>query len=184
MNRFLFLIALFFLIVSHKSNGQIFIGSGLADVSEFGGGSVLDDGTGFTFQLEKDLNLSKSGRLKMHPNINISFLYSNVDRQGFPNYFNAISLSPKVSYEIISKEKWKVAPFANPFTSYLIGLESEIFGVLSESFPIDTFKWGFEGGLRVDFIVGTTTIRLVPLSIQSSIDDYYAQLMVSLLVSI
>ncbi len=180
MRKVLFLPALVFGL-SISSQAQVFVGSGYAEASFFGS-SALDEGTGFTLLLEKDYDLSESGRLKIHPGINISFLYSNLSRNGFPSYLNIMSLSPKVSYEIISKEKLKIAPFANPFTSFLLGLQSDDFNFESEE--INLFKWGLEGGLRVDFIIGKTTIRLIPLSTQRSIEDFYRQGMISLMISI
>ncbi len=170
------------LVVALQTNAQVFIGSGFAEVSDFTTHSALDDGAGFSFQIEKDYNLSKTARLKMHPNINISFLYSNVDRNGFPSYLNVISLSPKISYEVLSKERLKIAPFANPFTSYLLGLQSNDFFFESET--INYFKWGIEGGVRVDFIIDKTILRLIPLSAQRSIEDFYMQGMISLMVKI
>ena len=172
-------LAAFFLM--QNSQAQVFVGSGYADAASFGP-SPLDHGVGFTLLLEKDYNLSESGRLKIHPNINISFLYSNLSRNIFPSYLNVMSLSPKVSYEIISIEKLKIAPFANPFMSFFLGLQSGDY--FFESKEINLFKWGLEGGLRVDFIIGKTTIRLIPLSLQRSIEDFYQQGMISLMVRI
>lgn len=168
-----------------ETNAQVLIGSGYADADSFvSPTSGLDYAKGFTFQIEKDYNLSKSERLKMHPNINISFLHSNADRLVFPAYLNALSLSPKVSYEIVSKARFKVAPFANPFASYLLGLQGNDFFSFSET--IDRFKWGIEAGIRVDVVVGKTMVRLIPLSVQRAIEneDFYQQVMISLLVGI
>ena len=166
-----------------QTHAQVLVGSGFAEADAFGP-SGLDFASGFTFQIEKDYPLNKTARLKIHPNINISFLYSNADRIVFPSYLNALTLSPKVSYEIIFKERFKLGPFANPFASYLLGLKGDDF--LFESQTIDRFTWGIEGGIRVDVVVGKTIIRLIPLSTQISIEDpyLYQQLMVSLLVSI
>ena len=169
------------LVVALQTHAQVFIGSGFA-VADSYGTSGLDFAAGFTFQVEKGYNLPGSERLKMHPNINISFLHSNADRVVSPVHLNALSFSPKVSYEIISKERFKLAPFANPFASYLLGLQGN--DLLFESETIDRFTWGIEGGIRVDVVVGETTVRLIPLSVQRSIGDFYQQVMISLLVSI
>ena len=111
-------------VVALQTNAQVFIGSGFAEADSFGP-SGLDFAAGFTFQLERDYKLWE--RLKMHPNINISFLHSNADRVVFPSYLNVFSPSPKVSYEIVSKARFKLAPFANPFASYLLGLKGNDF---------------------------------------------------------
>ena len=151
------------------------------------GPSARDSGIGFLLQIEKDVNLSQSTRLKMHPNINVSFLFSNHTRKVrrvLPprHYLNAISFSPKVSYEVIAKKRFKIAPYANLFTSFLLGLKADIF--FAEPETIDTFKWGIEGGLRVDIILEKTTIRLIPVALQRSVHDYYQQGMISLMVEI
>ena len=159
---------------------QVFVGSGFAG-ADFFGPSALDSGAGFNLQMEKDFNLTRSRRLKAHPNINVSFLFSGLRQSFLPSYFNVISLSPKVSYEIISGKTFKIAPFANPFASFLPGLRSNNLAFHAEK--IMRYKWGVEGGLRIDFSIGNTVIRLVPLSVQRSIEDFYRHGMISLLVS-
>ncbi len=60
----------------------------------------------------------------MHPNLHVSFLFSDADRDFEPLYLNVISISPKVSYEVVSGKKVKIAPYANPFLGMLLGLQS------------------------------------------------------------
>ncbi|MDE0472822.1 MAG: hypothetical protein OXH57_12875 [Ekhidna sp.] len=174
---------LFVFAAAYHAASQVFLGSGYAS-AEFFGVSSPDAGSGFIFQIEKDFDLSASERLRMHPNINISFLYSEYDRPSLlpSQYLNVISLSPKVSYEILSTERWKIAPFANPFVSVLLGLESGSF--FSDTETINRFKSGIEGGLRFDFMIGNTTFRLIPISFQRSLEDFYRQGMISLMVGI
>ena len=176
---------LFVFVAAYHAASQIFVGSGFANAEFYWpSGLVLDAGSGFSFQIEKDFNLSESERLRIHPNINITFLYSDYDRPVSlsSQYLNVITLSPKVSYEILSTERWKIAPFANPFVSVLLGLESGSF--FSDTETINRFKSGIEGGLRFDFVIGKTTFRLIPISFQRSLEDLYRQGMISLMVGI
>ncbi|MDN5210719.1 hypothetical protein QQ020_01630 [Fulvivirgaceae bacterium BMA12] len=159
-----------------QSNAQVFIGLGFSDtqLSE----RALGDAAGFSLMVEKDVNLSKSTRCKMHPNLHVSFLFSGVDRDFNPIYLNIISISPKVSYEVISIKKVKVAPYANPFLSMLLGLQSG--DPALESAPIDKLKGGIESGVRVDMVLSKTTIRLIPIAVQLG-ESFYRQRMISLL---
>lgn len=177
-----FIILSFLSILVTRVNAQIFVGTGFAYATYFFP-TALYNGGGFTLQVEKDVNLSKSERWKMHPNINVSFLFSEYNKPYFASYLNAFTISPKVSYEVITKERFKIALYANPFASFLLGLRSDDFD-LFESKTINEFKRGVEGGLRVDFMLGKTTVRLIPVSIQRSVHDFYGQGMISLLVRI
>ncbi|MBC6425149.1 MAG: hypothetical protein GDA51_01495 [Ekhidna sp.] len=158
MKKILFAFLFVFVLTYHVTS-QVFVGSGYAKV-EFWGSSGLDDGSGFSFQVEKDFNLPGYTRLKVHPNINITFLYANVDVPSIASYVNIMSLSPKISYEVFSRERLKIAPFANPFASYGLQPDYAIFSATS-----NRFKSGIEGGLRLDFTIKKTTFRLIPISI-------------------
>ena len=118
----------------------------------------------------------------MHPNLHVSFLFSDYDRTFQPIYFNVISFSPKVSYEIFSGKKIRLAPYANPFFSVLLGLQSE--NAVFESETINDFRSGLEVGIKIDFIIGKTVLRLIPISVQRSLEDLYRQGMISLMVGI
>lgn len=129
--------------------------------------------------IEKDVNLSKSAKCKMHPNLHVSFLFSDADRDFEPLYLNVISISPKVSYEVVSGKEVKIAPYANPFLSMLLGLQSG--DPAFESAPIDEFKGGIESGIRVDLVLNETTIRIIPIAVQLG-ESLYRQGMISLLL--
>ena len=165
-------LALFALLSTTGINAQVFIGFGFSNtqLSE----RAYDDAAGFSMMLEKYFNLSKSTRWKMHPNVHVSFLYSDADRVFQPLYLNIISLSPKVSFEAISIKKMnkrmKIAPYANPFLSMLMGLQPG--DPAFESSPIDKFKGGFECGVRADVVLGKTTIRLIPIAVQFGKSSY------------
>ena len=162
-----------------RSQAQVFAGAGfsgtpISDLSIYGVG-------GFSLMLEKDFNLSKSTRWKMHPALHVSFLFSQIDRPLSPSYLNVISVSPKISYEVISGKGVKVAPYASPFVSKLWGVKGIIFG----SDPIDTFRYGLEGGVRIDIMLRKATIRFIPFSIQMEKEGLYAQVtMFALLLSL
>ena len=147
-NRIKSCIILFALLLCFVTeiSAQVFAGLGFSDVqlSE----KVLDDAAGFSLMVEKDYNLSKSTKWKMHPSLHVSFLFSDTDRAFEPVYVNVISISPKVSYEVLSGKKIKIAPYANPFLSLLLGLQSG--APAFESAPIDKLKGGVESGIRVD----------------------------------
>ena len=164
------------IVFSYQSKAQTFLGLGFSDtqLSE----RALDDAAGFSLMVEKDFNLSKSTRWKMHPNLHVSFLYSDVDRVFEPLYLNIISLSPKVSFEMISTKKMKVAPYANPFLSMLLGLKSG--DPAFESAPIDKLKGGIEIEVRFDMALGKTTIRLISIAVQLG-KSFYRKGMISLL---
>ena len=163
-----------------RSQAQVFAGAGLSGtpVSDIG----LYGVSGFSLMLEKDFNLSKSERLKMHPALHVSFLFSELDRPLLPSYLNIISVSPKISYEVISGKGIKVAPYASPFVSKLWGIKGILFG----ADPINTFRGGFEGGIRIDIMLGkTSTIRFIPFAIQMEKEGLYTQAtMFSLLLSL
>ena len=172
---------MFLLTAVLRSHAQVFAGAGLSGtpVSDIG----LYGVSGFSLMLEKDYSLSKSTRWKMHPALHVSFLFSEIDRPLSPSYLNIISLSPKISYEVISGKGVKVAPYASPFVSKLWGIRGvPLFG----SDPIETFMGGFEGGIRVDIMLGkTSTIRFIPFAIQIEKEGLYTQAtMFSLLLSL
>jgi len=129
----------------------------------------------------KDFNLSTSTRWKIHPSLHISFLFSDADRVFEPLYLNVISISPKVSYEVFSGKKVKIAPYANPFLSMLLGLQSG--DPAFESTPIDEFKSGIESGIRIDINQNKTTFRIIPVAVQLG-KSQYRQAMISLMVRI
>jgi len=170
---------LFMLISLTPTSAQVLAGVGFSDtqLSE----KALDDAAGFALLLEKDFNLSKSTRWKMHPGLHVSFLFSANDRTFEPLYLNIISFSPKVSYEVIANKKVKIAPYGSPFVSFLLGLQSGDPAFESES--IDEFKTGFEVGVRVDLTVSKTTIRIIPTAAQFG-RSFYRQGMISLLIGL
>ena len=163
-----------------RSQAQVFAGAGLSGtpISDIG----LYGVNGFSLMLEKDYSLSKSTRWKMHPALHVSFLFSELDRPLLPSYLNIISVSPKISYEVISGKGVKVAPYASPFVSTLWGIKGILFG----ADPINTFRGGFEWGIRVDIMLGkTSTIRFIPFAIQTEKEGLYTQAtMFSLLLSL
>ena len=173
---------MFLLTAVLRSHAQVFAGAGLSGtpVSDIG----LYGVSGFSLMLEKDYILSKSARWKMHPALHVSFLFSELDRPLLPSYLNIISVSPKISYEVISGKGIKVAPYASPFVSMLLGLRGG--GLLFESDPINTFRGGLEGGIRIDIMLGkTSTIRFIPFAIQMEKEGLYTQAtMFSLLLSL
>ena len=162
-----------------RSQAQVFAGAGLSGtpVSDIG----LYGASGFSLMLEKDFSLSKSTRWKMHPSLHVSFLFSEIDRPS-PSYLNIISVSPKISYEVISGKGIKVAPYAGPFVSRLWGIKGIIFG----ADPIGTFIGGLEWGIRIDIKIGkTSTVRFIPFAIQVEKEGLYTQAtMFSLLLSL
>ena len=166
------ILSLVLVIGMGTASAQTFLGVGFSNtqLSE----RALDDAAGFSLMVEKDFNLSKSTRWKIHPSLHVSFLFSDVDRDFEPLYLNIISLSPKVSFEVISikkmNKKMTIAPYANPFLSMLLGLQSG--DPAFESSPIDKFKGGIESGVRVDIVLGKTTIRLIPIAIQLGGSSY------------
>ena len=165
------ILASFALLSVTGINAQVFIGLGFskAQLRE----SALD-AAGFSLMVEKDFNLSKSTRWKIHPNVHVSFLFSDAYRDFEPSYLNIISLSPKVSFEAISIKKMNtkmtIAPYANPFLSMLLGLQSG--DPVFESSPIDKFKGGIESGIRIDIVLGKTTMRLIPIAVQLGGSSY------------
>ena len=164
-----------------RSHAQVFAGVGLSGtpINEIGPYGA----SGFSLMLEKDYSLSKSTRWKMHPGLHVSFLFSELERPLLPSYLNIISLSPKISYEVISGKGVKVAPYASPFVSTLLGLRGG--GWLFQSEPIGKFKGGIEGGIRIDIILRKTTIRIIPFAIQIEKEEFYTQVtMMSLLLSL
>lgn len=119
----------------------------------------------------------------MHPNIHISFLRQlNRATQFRDNYLNVFSITPKFSYALVSNEKFKLAPYAGPFVSRIVGLKTN--ELLLAYANTNLTKWGLEWGLRMDVTIGKVTFRLIPYSSQRSIEDFYRQSMVSLLVKI
>ncbi len=169
-------LSLILVIGMSTASAQTFLGVGFSNtqLSE----KAFDDAAGFSLMVEKDIDLSKSTRWKMHPNLHVSFLYSDADRVFEPLYLNVISISPKVSYEVISSKKVQVAPYANPFLSMLLGLLSG--DPAFESAPVDNFKGGIESGIRVDMVLSKTTIRIIPIAVQLG-GSFYRQGMISLL---
>ena len=164
-----------------RSQAQVFAGAGLSGtpISDIG----LEGLGGFSLMLEKDYSLSKSTRWKMHPALHVSFLFSELDRPLLPSYLNVISVSPKISYEVISGKGIKVAPYASPFVSMLLGLRGG--GLLFESDTIGTFIGGLQWGIRVDIMLGKTTVRFIPFAIQTEKDGLYTQAtMFSLLLNL
>ena len=163
-----------------RSHAQVFAGAG------FSGNPISDDlsiygVSGFSLMLEKDFSLSESTRWKMHPALHVSFLFSEINHPLSPAYLNVISVSPKISYEVISGKGVKVAPYASPFVSKLWGVKGIIFG----ADPIDTFRYGLEGGVRVDIMLRKAIIRVIPFAIQTEKDGLYAQVtMFALLLSL
>ena len=154
-----------------RSHAQVFAGVGLSGtpISDIGFEGI----GGFSLMLEKDFSLSKSTRWKMHPALHVSFLFSEIDRPFLPSYLNIISVSPKISYEVVSGKGIKVAPYASPFISMLLGLRGG--GLLFESEPIGTFIGGLEGGIRIDIILRNTTIRFIPFAIRMEKDGLHTQ---------
>ena len=118
----------------------------------------------------------------MHPALHVSFLFSQIDLPLLPSYLNIISVSPKISYEVISGKGVKVAPYASPFVSKIWGVEGIIFGAA----PINSFRGGIESGIRIDITLGkTSTIRFIPLAVQVEKEGLYTQAtMFSLLLSL
>ena len=171
------LISIFLVTAVLRSQAQVFAGAGYSETQLSGSG--LDYVSGFSLMVEKDFSLSKSTRWKMHPALHVSFLFSAVDRPFIPLYSNAISLSPKISYEVISGKGVKVAPYASPFVSKLWGVKGIIFGSAS----LNTFRYGLEGGVRVDIMLRKAIIRVIPFAIQSG-KSFYKQGMISLLLSL
>ena len=164
-----------------RSHAQVFAGAGLSGtpISDIG----FEGLGGFSLMLEKDYSLSKSKRWKIHPALHASFLFSELGRPLLPSYLNIISVSPKVSYEVISGKGVKVAPYASPFVSMLMGLRGG--GWLFQSDPIGTFKGGLAWGIRVDIMLGKTMVRFIPFAIQTEKDGLYTQAtMFSLLLSL
>ncbi|MDE0472821.1 MAG: hypothetical protein OXH57_12870 [Ekhidna sp.] len=161
-----------------RINAQTFAGAGFSNTQL--SNRVLDDAAGFSLLLEKDLNIFKSTRWKMHPNLHVSFLFSDYNSTFQPIYLNVISFSPKVSYEVFSGKKIKLAPYANPFVSFLLGLQSEY--AVFESETLNDLGSGFEVGIKIDFMIGKTALRFIPLSVQRSLEDLYRQGMISLMV--
>ena len=117
------LISMILLTAVLRSHAQVFAGVGLSGtpINEIGPYGV----SGFSLMLEKDFSLSKSTRWKMHPSLHVSFLFSELERPLLLSYLNIISLSPKISYEVISGKGVKVAPYASPFISMLWGFGAE-----------------------------------------------------------
>ena len=136
------ILASFALLSVTGINAQVFIGLGFskAQLSE----SALD-AAGFSLMVEKDFNLSKSTRWKIHPNLHVSFLFSDAYRDFEPSY-------------------------SNPFLSMLLGLQSG--DPVFESSPIDKFKGGIESGIRIDIVLGKTTMRLIPIAVQLGGSSY------------
>ena len=170
---------MFLLTAVLRSHAQVFAGAGVSGtpVSDIG----LYGVSGFSLMLEKDYILSKSARWKMHPAMHVSFLFSEIDRPLLPSYLNIISVSPKISYEVISGKGIKVAPYASPFVSKLWGIKGILFGVA----PINSFRGGLEGGIRVDIMLRNTTVRFIPFAIQMEKEGLYTQAtMFSLLLSL
>ena len=182
LKKTVFAVFIVFALIQETS-AQVLIGSGFAEVSEFTS-TALDGGAGFSIQIEKDVNLSESAKIKMHPNISTSFVFSNYDRLGFPLYFNVFTVSPKISYGLFTFGKVKIAPYANPFASFILGIKSDDFNFESET--INTSKWGLEGGLMIDLKLEKTVLRFIPVTAQRSLQkgDFYLQAMASLLIEI
>lgn len=177
MNSCIILFALL-LCFATETRAQVFVGLGFSDVqlSE----RALDDAAGFSIMIEKDVNLSKSRRWKLHPGVHISFLFSDAKRDFEPLYLNFISVSPKVSHFIISGNRVKIAPYVGPFFSLLLGLQSG--DPAFESTSIQQSKIGIESGVQVDVSLGKTSLRIIPLGAQIG-QSLYRQRIISLMVS-
>ena len=175
----IFLILFLTVAAFTQTGAQVFWGVGYVH-TEFDFSSQQSDetlvggGIGLLLMIEKDINLSESGRWKIHPNFSVSFLW-NINILSsiiFPSSrANVISLSPKVSYEVISKEKIKVAPYAGSFVNFATGHQTET--LLFEEERIRQFHGGIEWGVRVDLALRKTTLRFIPLGFQSGGSGYF-----------
>ena len=174
----------FFLIVvaflfAHATPAQVYIGGGYAEGYLTEGAE--DDAKGIVISAEKDFKIG-SGRWKLITAMHIGILYSNMGRQYFPAYSTTLSISPRISYDIIKLKRLTIAPFAGPFASWLTGIQA---GDLS-------FKPQQIGGLRYGAEIGLATyiaihrklhIKLVPVNIQYG-NNFFKQGMVSLLIAL
>ena len=172
-----FPICLFIPLCFCQLQAQVHAGVGFSNVqlSE----KALDDAAGFSLMIEKDHTLSRSSRWKMHPGLHVSFLFSDADRAFEPLFLNVLSISPKVSYEVLSGKRITIAPYANPFFGFLLGLQSG--DPAFEAAPIGTFKGGMESGIRIDVALRWTTIRLIPVAVQLG-RSHFRHRMMSLLL--
>lgn len=158
-------------------HAQAYIGGGFTYVRL--SDRAFDTATGAALIIEKEVRISSSSNLRLHPSLQVSTLYSDYDRPFEPLYFNTISLSPKVSYRVLSGTKVILAPYASPFFSYLIGLQSG--SPVFESSRIKTLKSGIEAGLMADLTVRGISFRFIPIAAQFG-TNAYQQRMTCLLI--
>ena len=173
-----FLIAVAFLF-AHATPAQVYIGGGYAEayLTE----APEDDATGIVISAEKEFKID-SGRWKLITAMHIGILYSKMGQQFLPAYSTTLSISPKISYDIIKLKRLTLAPFAGPFAGWLTGIQAG--DLLYKPQQIGGLRYGVEVGLAANIAIHKKLhIKLVPVSIQYG-NNFFKQGMVSLLIAL
>lgn len=167
----------------------MFIKSAKISRTYFGGGfaggllstSGLDEALGVSFKLQKEIGLGES-RFRIDPTLNISLLYSTIDRDIDPFYSTITSLTPAIAYKLIQSKRLIVTPFVGPYANWIIGSRSG--SVLFEPAYINEIRFGFEFGLAANILIKDNfSIKVIPFTYQVY-EGYFLSFTSSILIGL
>lgn len=176
----LLFLSLILLTVSTSLKAQVYLGGGRV-ISVFGP-SGLDENKGFGAIIQRQVYL-KDRKFSLTPTLQGALLTSRKEVFVGPEFYSSVSFGTHLNFDLVSTNKFRIAPFVGPSLIWISGLRAE-----GGSFPtnsIDIYKLGLEGGLSLSYIHSEKfSMKLIPLTFTRATKDFRQGNILSLLFQI
>jgi hypothetical protein len=131
---------------------------------------VIDDVLGVAFTVQREIPLGEQQRWRVSSTLRFSFLVSGLYEQVFFAHTTTVSLTPRLSYDVLRFKKVTIAPYLGPSGIWLAAITAEDLDFPGGPFVrrrVNRLMPGLElgGVVRITF-TERFDVKIVPLSIQ------------------